>query len=493
MQLAAMRSPSFCFVVLALVSAVCLGQAVSGGKTPNIDYASEAYVIEHSSSDLKIENDGSYVRTDSVRVRIQSDAGVQHYGLLTFPYEKATGKVEIDYVRTRKPDGSVVNTPDDDVQEMASDITRQAPFYSDLYEKHVAVKGLSSGDILEYQAHWIITKPLAPGQFWFAFSFDHDDIVLDQELKVSVPKARAIKFSSGSNQPEVARAGEYQTYLWKNVNLSSKNGEQRKETEQNQLIDLARGRTRPPDVLLSSFQSWEQVGKWFSDLQAEQLKPTAEVRAKALQLTKDAKSERGKIEAIYNFVSLQNRYIGIALGIGRYQPHGAADVLENGYGDCKDKETLLASLLDAVGVKAYPALVNASGVVDPNVPSPGQFNHVIALIPEADNPIWADTTPEVAPLGYLLSTLRGKPALVIPQAGIPSLVEIPRESGEKSLTTFNLVGKIDQAGTLDALINWKYQGNDDTVVLRSAFRLTAESSVRKWYSGCPTLRDFPGT
>jgi uncharacterized protein DUF3857 len=34
---------------------------------------------------------------------------------------------------------------------MASEITRQAPFYSDLREKHIPVKGLSSGDILEYQ------------------------------------------------------------------------------------------------------------------------------------------------------------------------------------------------------------------------------------------------------------------------------------------------------------------------------------------------------
>lgn len=474
-----MHSPFRCFVILVVVSAVCVGESAPENKPTKIDYGSEAYVIERSSSDLKIEDDGSYVRTDSVRVRIQSDAGVQHYGLLTFPYEKATGQIEIDYVRARKPDGTVVNTPDSDIQEMASDITRQAPFYSDLYEKHVAVKGLSAGDVLEYQAHWTITKPLAPGQFWFEFSFDHEDIVLDQELRLSIPKGRTIEFSSATNQPDITTTGEHRTYFWKSSNLTSKSEEQRKEAEQNRLIDAARGHTQPPDVLLSSFQSWEQVGKWFSDLQAGPLKLTPEVRAKALQLTKDAKSDGEKLAAIYNFVSQQNRYIGIALGIGRYQPHDAKDVLENGYGDCKDKETLLASLLDAVGIKAYPALVNTSGVIDPRVPSPGQFNHVVALVPDVDGSIWADTTPEVAPLGYLLSMLRGKTALVIPQTGAPSLIEIPRESPQKSLVTFNLAGKIDQAGTLDATIAWKYQGNDDAVVLRAAFRLTAESQRKE--------------
>ncbi len=52
--------------------------------------------------------------------------------------------------------------------------------------------------------------------------------------------------------------------------------------------------------------------------------------------------------------------IGIAFGIGRYQPHAADDVLTNNYGDCKDKQTLLASLLQASGITLYPALVNSS-------------------------------------------------------------------------------------------------------------------------------------
>jgi len=34
---------------------------------------------------------------------------------------------------------------------MAAEITRQAPFHSDIREKHSAVKGLSPGDVLEYR------------------------------------------------------------------------------------------------------------------------------------------------------------------------------------------------------------------------------------------------------------------------------------------------------------------------------------------------------
>ncbi len=64
---------------------------------------------------------------------------------------------------------------------MPADITRQAPFYSDLREKHVAVKGLSPGDVLEMKTHWRSTKASAPGQFWYSYSFSHDSIMLHEE------------------------------------------------------------------------------------------------------------------------------------------------------------------------------------------------------------------------------------------------------------------------------------------------------------------------
>ena len=84
-------------------------------------------------------------------------------GAAVFPFQSATQTVEIDYVRVHKPDGSTQITPPDDVQDLDAEITRSAPFYSDLREKHVAVKGLGKGDILEYEAHWHAIKPLVPG------------------------------------------------------------------------------------------------------------------------------------------------------------------------------------------------------------------------------------------------------------------------------------------------------------------------------------------
>jgi hypothetical protein len=102
------------------------------------DYSQEASVIEELSTKIAFDNEGNLTREQTSRVRVQTDAGVQQWGLLNFPFQSATQTVDIDYVRVRKPDGNIMSTPPDNIQDLDSEITRSAPFYSDLREKHVA-------------------------------------------------------------------------------------------------------------------------------------------------------------------------------------------------------------------------------------------------------------------------------------------------------------------------------------------------------------------
>src|SRR5258708_499214 len=205
-------------VLLAFLFSLLLSMRLqaqpSGLSTAKADYSQEAFVMEQYVRKVKLENDGTSVREDTARVRIQSDAGVQRYGLLTFPYASGTGSFEIDYVRVRKPDGTMVETPAENIQDMAAEITREAPFYSDLREKHIAVKGLGVGDILEFGIHERVTKPLAPGQFWLDYSFTKSQILLQERLEVTVPRERAIKVKSPGNPSTGSEPGNYACYAW---------------------------------------------------------------------------------------------------------------------------------------------------------------------------------------------------------------------------------------------------------------------------------------
>jgi len=430
------------------------------------DYSQEAFVVELNYTRIAFENDGAATRESTARVRIQSGAGVQRFGVLTFPYENSTGTVEIDYVRVRKPDGTVVSTPPDNVQDMASEITRQAPSYSDLREKHVAVKGLGVGDVLESQIHWRVTKPLVPGQFWLSYNFTHEGIVLQEQLQISMPRDRAVKWKSANSKPAITEEGERRIFTWTGSNLK----EQERAEQQRNTYQAARGKYPPPEIQISTYQTWEEVGKWYTSLQQHRAKSTPEIRAKAEELTKKASTEDEKVEAIYRYVSGQFHYISISFGVGRYQAHSANEVLANQYGDCKDKHTLLASLLEAVGIKAYPALINSSHDLDQDVPSPGQFDHVISVIARGDRLTWVDTTPEVARYAYLIGFLRDKQALVIPTDRPAALMTTPAAPPSKASQTFRIQAKLDDTGTLQGKVERTVQGNDNELLLRSAFR-----------------------
>ena len=439
-----------------------------------IDYSKEAVVDEDDTTKDVFENDGTSMRVSSARLRIQSDAGVQRFSVLSFPYQESTETVEIVYVRVHKPDGTVIVTPAENVLDMPSDITRQAPFYSDLHEKHVAVKGLTVGDVLESQVRWHLTKPLAPGQFWFAFYLPHDSIVLHKELEVTVPGERAVKWKSPTSKPVIREESGRRVFTWTFSQLEHQSSDEDKASLEKKTYQATRGKLPPPDIQLSSFQSWAEVGAWYDGMQLDRVKASPEIRAKAAELTKNADDDTAKLHAIYNYVSTQFRYIGVAFGIGRYQPHTAADVLANQYGDCKDKHTLLASLLDAAGIKAYPALINSSHELDPDLPSPQQFDHVITAVPQAKGFLWLDTTTEVAPFGYLLSILLDKQALVMPGDSPAALVTTPVNLPIKALRTFRMEAKLDDTGTLEGKVEQSVQGQDGEVLLRKGFRSTPQ-------------------
>ncbi len=333
----------------------------------------------------------------------------------------------------------------------------------------MAVKGLSVGDTLEFKSHWTVTKPLAPGQFWYAYNFTHNDIILHEQLQISVPRDRAVKWKSRDLQPVIAEEGTRRVFTWTSAELKHKSTEQEKTDQETTVYQAARGKLPPADVHLSTFQSWEEVGRWYGSLQQDRVKPTPEIRTKAAELTKGAGDDNAKLLAIYKYVSTQFHYIGIAFGIGRYQPHPAAEVLSNQYGDCKDKHTLFASLLDAAGIKAYPALISSSHELELDVPSPGQFDHVIGVVPQASGFLWFDTTTEVAPFSYLVKPLRDKQALVI-QDDKATLVATPVDPPSKLSQTFTINGKLDDTGTLTGKIERTVQGDDTELLIRSAFR-----------------------
>jgi tetratricopeptide (TPR) repeat protein/transglutaminase-like putative cysteine protease len=452
----------------------------AAGKTemPKRDYSQEGFVVEQYRSTYRFESDGTGGRETVARIKVQSEAGVQQWGQIQIGYNSANERVEIAYVRVVKADGSIVKAGEDAVQDLTAPVEREAPVYTDYRQKHITVPGLRPGEVLEYDMVTVIHTPLAAGQFWADYDFDKNNIMLDEELDVDVPSDRAIKLKNKTGMdPKITEANGRRNYHWASSHLEREDDEKDKD-KKDKRKKKKKAEEERPDVQLTTFVSWEQIGRWYASLDKDRRAPSAEVRARAEELTKGLDNEMEKIQALYDFVAKNFRYVSLSLGLGRYQPHAAGDVLHNQYGDCKDKHTLLASLLEAEGLHASSVLINSSRKLDPDVPSPAQFDHVITMLPMGQEEVWMDTTSEVAPFRLLAYSLRNKLALVIPADGTPHLEDTPADTPMPDSELSEVDGKINEIGKFEAHVHYTFRG-DEELMLRSIFRRVPESQWQR--------------
>ena len=71
-----------------------------------------------------------------------SESGVQALGQLKLGYSAFSDKLEIAYVRVRKPDGTVITAQDTAIQDLT---LPDAPVYTDYHQKHISVPSLRCG------------------------------------------------------------------------------------------------------------------------------------------------------------------------------------------------------------------------------------------------------------------------------------------------------------------------------------------------------------
>ncbi|SEG60756.1 Transglutaminase-like enzyme, putative cysteine protease [Bryocella elongata] len=438
------------------------------------DYRNESSYFERVDRTYTYNDDGTGVRELLGIVHVQTQAGVKDLSVLSFPFASGSEHVEIDYVRVRHADGTVVNTPATDVQEQPAPVTREAPFYSDLKDEQIPVRSIRPGDTLEYHIRFVRTRAEAPGQFWQSENLmipSSGVVTLSENVILRAPAAKYVQVWSPGRTPEIATANGQKTWTWHSSQLTPIVGNDKATLlKLDNLPDLGTNdQPRLPAIAWTTFHSWAEVGAWYRKLQAARVEPDDDVTAKVQQLIAGKTTPEEKARAVYGFVGPQVRYIGVAFGIGRYQPHESGDVLRNQYGDCKDKHTLLAAMLSAVGIQADAALIGAGEAISPDVPSPGWFNHVITVAHIDGKENWLDATAEVASFRLLMPQLRGKQALVIPATGDAHLETTPAKAPYALEDHFVSIGTLDEQGTAHSKITLDLH-SDAEILFRQAAR-----------------------
>ena len=237
---------------------------------------------------------------------------------------------------------------------------------------------------------------------------------------------------------------------------------------------VVRLKARLPDR--RSFSGWADIGAWYEALSRECRGPAEATSKKAHELTAGAPDTLSRLRALATFVQKEIRYVAIEIGIGGYKPHPAASILANRYGDCKDKATLLAALLQASGVDSYFLIVNTErgDVTLESPPSLFSFNHVVLAIrlpddapdsglpavvrhPKLGRLLVFDPTNAYAPLGHLPVYLQGNTVLLVAE-GSGELISLPLPPPEANLLDRRGRLKLWADGTLEGEIQETRRG-----------------------------------
>jgi len=165
---------------------------------------------------------------------------------------------------------------------------------------------------------------------------------------------------------------------------------------------------------------WKDMGLWENKLLEGRDVLDEKIKAKVLELTENAPTDKEKVSILYDYLGKTTHYVSIQLGIGGYQPMLASEVYKTGFGDCKALSNYLKSMLSVIGIPSNYCCINygnSDETLIPDFPNFSQMNHVVLQVPLPGDTLWLECTNPRNPFGFVHSGISGHESLVITDEG----------------------------------------------------------------------------
>jgi tetratricopeptide (TPR) repeat protein/transglutaminase-like putative cysteine protease len=432
----------FCAVCALTFAQLCLAQqAAEAWSSPHFSLAPRA-LYEAASAVSAPEGANATILVDDESYSFDEAGRIQHVSHIIYKVLTQKGAEGWDYLsvgwepwhEARPAIRARVVTPDFSVHELDPYTITEAPArggdyktYSDGKRLHAPFPAIAPGVVVEAEYTQRETEPLfAPGHV--------GRIVFGQE-RVPVEHSRAV-FDAPSSltlrigtlllpdlKPMHTEANGRVTLIYDLGRLEGMDPQ-----EPNLPPDVA----TYPEIAFSTGPSWQGMAAEYSKI-VDSRANSASVQAIVDQLIAGKKGRAEKEGAILDYLDREVRYTGIEFGEAAIMPHDPADTLNKKYGDCKDKATLLVTMLRAAGVPAYVALLNGGSRMDvpAELPGMGLFDHAIAYVPGTPA-LWIDATDRYARLGQLPAGDQGRLALIA-RPETTSLVKTPESASRDNV------------------------------------------------------------
>jgi hypothetical protein len=414
-------------------------------------------VILKDQAEMEIRPDGQALFTQHRIMKIFSDPD-KRFSHQELPFNSSIQIVSIK-ARTIHPDGQEFTLDPAEIKEKS--LISESVLYSDVKAKDFYLPRVTANCVVEYE-YQLRLKTLL---YWADWFFESDLPCLYSAYTLALPRGFdfRMKVLNCHLEPQIDFRSGKQVFLWERFDNSAITKEVFMPPAADSVCRLAfspldfdfDGRTYP-------CRTWNDVAAWYRQISQSSTEPSPKTAELALGLTSGLDLSRPKIEAVFDYVQEHVRYVSVAIGIGAYQPHLPAEILEYGYGDCKDMTSLIISLLQAVRVEAYPALLSTRGhrSLLTNIPNAKQFDHVVVAVPRNEGYFWLDPACRNCRFGQLPFEDQGASALVV-RPGEGELVVIPESAAEENVASTRWEIKLNSDGSAAGRLSLAATGQEE--------------------------------
>lgn len=415
---------------------------------PNAD----AVILEHTRKVRFHLVDGAPVADTTVhtQVLVLTEEG-RGWGDLQAHYSGSFSEIIEAEARCIRPDGEVEVF---DRSQMADVLVSSFALYADdrvLLKSHPTVP---VGSVLEYR---YTERHYDPKIFQFGQRFAWSIPVRRSALIVESPADWEIEYVTTeywqprSFEPEVEEAEGIRRFVWRAEDIPALGSERYAPESFHRALRVA---TRLESWTVRgervrSFEDIRDFSRFVYRLQEGTADPTPEIEQTVARILDGAPEDpKERARRLYEWVQSNIRYVAIEVGMGGWKPYSAKEVFETKYGDCKDKATLLKSMLRVAGIESHLAsLYSHSGFPRTFVlPTFGNTNHAILVVdlPNGERVI-ADPTERTVPFGALPLRDQEAELLMITKEGAEPIVT-PATGAEQHTKQVELTLSIDGSG-----------------------------------------------
>ncbi len=436
-------------------------------------------LYELDSTKVVVNNKGQRITHRLLKIKILNDLGRDKCGDIKIRYNKESSEFKVLKAYTLLDNGEKLKVEKDAIMDVGAPETAMAPEYTNIQIKAVSFPALRENATIVYEYEIKSKKGEKNSPIFGSVFFRMKEPIKKKVFILSIPREKKLNFAVFGDslikvRVDTSRKMAVYTFLAEDVN---------RIPEENFLPPLYEIAER---VDYSSFENKDKMAEWIWSKFKDKLNSSSEFIKETANSLKGS-DDRETFYRVAEYVEENIRNVPLYLWDAGFVPHSPEWTLKHKYGDVRDKTVLAIALLNALGIKAEPVLVEGEGkeyrfavglssVLKEKgkgaVATPSLYKDMLLKAQINDSVYFAYLMERFSDIDVLSPRFQGKEGFVF-TGGKAKTVKIPEYPAASNTYSSILNGKLLPDGTFKGV--WRIEGKGFySATIRRMFRFKKE-------------------